>query len=735
VVAFYESRQFRRPSQMKDIWYVPGLLLLGLMVLASLFVSLRMGDHHISPQTLDRLRAWKNVIGDGMLLPVFMILLGRYRLGQKIDLREEELYESEQGLLRKTYGLEQSVKERTAELSAEIEERHRADLLNRSRNQVLEMLAKNEPLDPTLKVLLATITGQRSVWGSALHQVEREILRLRASVGVPEMLMEHLQQIDAAFLDAPEAAALRRGGIYTIENTLQERTPWRQLLSANGISSVWSIPFFAPEGNIIGIVTVYSRLRANPGERDLALLEMVCSMATLVFEHQRLHQQLLLFAYHDVLTGVPNRRLGEERLEVAIARSKAQEDQVAVLWIDLDRFKYINDTHGHPIGDLVLQQIASRLSGRLRGGDTVARMGGDEFMIILSGVQSRESAEQTASELHRIVTAPLSIGGVDLKITVSIGISLYPADGQTAEQLKQNADNAMYQAKFEHVRTRSFTPVLGMEASALRELKEELTSALQNGGYEIDYQPQCTVDGTIVKFEALLRFRHPRLGTIPPARFVPIAEEMGLIVPLGEWVLRNICQQSVEWQRQGLDPMPIAVNISALQFARRDFAEGVGAILIETGLNPKLLELEVTESVVMKDHVESSRQLEYLSNLGIRIAIDDFGTGYSSLSYLHQLPIDVLKIDRSFVEKITEVEGTRPIVDAVISMAHTLGLSVVAEGVETLEQLLLLEQSHCDTMQGYFFSPALRAEEAAACLVNRRCEEYGDACDLKGMAS
>jgi EAL domain-containing protein (putative c-di-GMP-specific phosphodiesterase class I) len=349
-------------------------------------------------------------------------------------------------------------------------------------------------------------------------------------------------------------------------------------------------------------------------------------------------------------------------------------------------------------------------------------MGGDEFMVILERIGCRESAEKTAAELHRIVAEPMLINGLELSIEASIGISLYPTDGETAEHLKQNADHAMYKAKFEHVGTRSFSPIMEMETSALRELREELTRALQNDGFEINYQPQYKSDGCIVGFEALLRFRHSRLGTIPPSKFIPIAEEMGLIVPLGDWVLRNVCRQSVEWQRRGYEPLPIAVNISPLQFARTDFAEGVAEILAETGLDPALLELELTESLVMKDVFESARQLRYLNQIGISIAIDDFGTGYSSLSCLHQLPINVLKIDRSFIEKLTDEEGTRPIVESVISMAQTLGLRVVAEGVETLEQLKVLRQNNCDRMQGYFFAPALSPEEAVHLLMNRRCD-------------
>jgi diguanylate cyclase (GGDEF)-like protein len=468
MTAFFESNRFRRPSQMRDRWYLPGLILCLVVACASTFLSLRMRD--ASASAAGEYVRWKLLLGDVVFLPVLMIVLGRYRLGRQIERREAALYEIEQGLRQKTHGLE---------------------LLNRGRNRVLEMMAKNESLQATVKVLVATVTEQRSVWCAALHQLEGDALLLRGSVGVPEMLMDHLQRIKADFADAPEAAALQSGQAYMIEDTQQQRTPWRQLLAANGICSAWAVPFFTPEDEAVGVMTIYSRLRALPTSRDMELLDMVCSMAALVFEHQRLHQQLLLYAYHDVLTGLPNRRLGEERLEVAIAQSRRDGSQVAVLWIDLDDFKHVNDTHGHPLGDLVLQETAARLSKRLRSSDTVARMGGDEFMVILSGVQDHESAEQTAADLHQIVTQPLAFDQVDLNIAISIGISMFPEDGETAEQLKQNADMAMYQAKNEHVGTRSFSPVIGLGAAEVRDLKEELTRALHTDGFDIDYQPQC----------------------------------------------------------------------------------------------------------------------------------------------------------------------------------------------------------------------------------------------------
>ncbi len=697
---FFRSKRFRRPSRLRDRYSLSILSLLLLLTLASFLVSRQMGREQVQTQNL---LTWETRLDDGALLLLLIFVWCGYRLRKQIYSQEARLDDVEQELRREKHGLEQRVRERTVELRAEVDERRRADLLNRGRNQILEMLEKNEDIHAILKVLVETVTEQRSTWLATLHQLQKGALELRASVGIPEVLMERLQHIEANFLDAPEAASLQRQGTYILENTTQQRTPWSQLLLANRIYSAWSAPFFSPDGVAIGAITTYALLVSKPTARDLELLEMACSMAALIFEHQRLQQELLHHAYHDVLTNLPNRRLGEDRLGVAITRAKRNQTQVAVLWADLDHFKEINDTYGHPTGDRVLQEVARRLSQRLREADTVARMGGDEFMIVLENTQGCKNTEEIAAKLHGVVAQPLLIDAMEFNITASIGISIFPTDGETVEDLKQNADHAMYRAKFERTGTCSYSPAMSAEALELRELREELTLALHKNGYEIDYQPQCNPNGSIVAFEALLRFRHPRLGTVPPSKFIPIAEETQLIVPLGSWVLRHVCLQNMEWQRMGYT-VPIAVNISAIQFARKDFADSVAAILAETGLDPALLELELTESMVMKDFSESARQMNSLHQLGIRIAIDDFGTGYSSLSCLHRLPIDVLKIDRSFIEKLTEVEGTRPIVEAVISMGHTLGLRVVAEGVETSEQSVVLRESDCDLIQGYFFS-------------------------------
>ncbi len=562
----------------------------------------------------------------------------------------------------------------------------------------------------------------QSTWTCAVHSLAPGSLKLTASSRLNDKIKQHLKSISTSFAGAPESTALTSGQPYLVEDLGAVRTPWSELLRANGLQSVWSAPFFASDSAPLGTLSVYTLLQWKPSSADMEMLEMALHMAALVLERNRLQTQLMDHAYHDSLTGLPNRRLARDRIANAISRSARTSQGMAVLWIDLDRFKQINDQYGHPVGDAVLQQTARRLTARLRSSDTLARMGGDEFMAVVEGTCSREESEALARELLETLAHPMQIDELELVISASIGVSLYPEDGQTGDILSQHADQAMYAAKFGCSGVRVFSSEMDREPAERRELEAELNYALENGGFTVAYQPLCLPNGALHGFEALLRFCSPRLGNVPPCDFIPIAEETQLIVPLGEWVLRECCRQGREWQDAGHPASSIAVNISALQFARDDFADTVAQILEVTGYPAEKLVLELTESIVMHDFTESARQMERLKRLGVRIAIDDFGTGYSSLSYLHRLPIDVLKIDRSFMETLNDADGTGPIVEAVLSMAHTLGLRVVAEGVETAEQLDRLRQSGCDVIQGYFFSPPVPSDSAAGFLRAARLE-------------
>jgi diguanylate cyclase (GGDEF)-like protein len=626
---------------------------------------------------------------------------------RRAALQDQQHASIEGELRRERNSLEQRIEARTAELRSEIVERHRAQQLNLGRNRLLEMLTREEPVDSVLNTLVEVVATDRSSFCCALHLIESDALVMKASHGMPTSLLRSLKQLTIDMTDCPEARALRDHAPQVLSDLTKERKPWPHLLNAHGVQSLWSVPIYAAEGSPLGTLTIYSLLRFDPAASDLSLLESHAQTASMALERYRLQEELRRHAYHDNLTGLVNRLRGEEQLESAIRRARRSGERVAVLCLDLDKFKQINDVHGHMAGDAVLREVALRLTGRLRDSDTIARMGGDEFMVVLEGVADKSAAMVVAKQLLDRLKHPVAFQELMLTTAASIGIAISPEDGDTADILKRNADIAMYEAKFGKCGTQAFSSELKSVLLERRELESAMIHSLEHGGFALHYQPQYDINGSLDGFEALLRFSHPVLGNVSPTRLIAVAEESQMIVTLGTWVLREACSQSRRWQLAGFPSVRIAVNISAVQFARPNFAEQVADVLEETGLHAELLELELTESVMVKDFSESITQLERLKRLGVTIAIDDFGTGYSSLSHLHRLPIDKLKIDRSFIQALGERNGTLPIVDSIILMAHRLGIRVLAEGVETADQLTLLREKNCDLLQGYLFSPAI----------------------------
>ena len=427
------------------------------------------------------------------------------------------------------------------------------------------------------------------------------------------------------------------------------------------------------------------------------------------------NEELVHLATHDVLTGLPNRTLLGDRIERALVDADRSGGCFAVLFLDLDRFKVVNDSAGHHVGDALLRAMAHRIHGCLRRSDTLSRLGGDEFVVLLKDLDRPESAADLARKILAALRPAFRIEPHELHMSATVGISLYPGDGTTAEALLTNADAAMYHAKQGGRNTyKFFAPAMNAFAHERLELETGLRRALQEDEFELHYQPKVDVDsGEVVSLEALVRWRHPTRGLVSPAAFIPVAEESGLIGPLGEWVLRTACAQNRAWQDAGLKPMRVAVNVSARQFRQTKLLEFVRSVLEETGLAARYLELELTESTVMSNAEESVRILKSLSDMGVHIAIDDFGTGYSSLAYLKRLPLNVIKVDRSFVTDLARSQDDASIVQAVISMAHSLRLKVIAEGVETREQLDLLKSLGCDQFQGFYYSTPVDAAGAA----------------------
>jgi diguanylate cyclase (GGDEF)-like protein/PAS domain S-box-containing protein len=425
--------------------------------------------------------------------------------------------------------------------------------------------------------------------------------------------------------------------------------------------------------------------------------------------------QMTHAAQHDLVTNLPNRLLLNDRIAQSISLARRQNRRLAVIFLDLDRFKYINDSLGHATGDKLLQSVSKRLLAGLRGSDTVSRQGGDEFVILLSEIADPEDVTTSARKILLLLNAPHSIGEQDLLIGGSIGISVYPADGEDAETLIKNADTAMYRAK-ERGRNnfQFFKAEMNLKAVERQSLEGSLRRAFEREEFLLHYQPKVNLDtGEITGGEALIRWQHPDRGLVPPSQFVPIAEDCGLILQIGRWVLREACSQARAWQNSGLPPLPIAVNVSAVEFRDKGFAERVRTVLSETGLEARYLELELTEGVLMEDAESMVSVLQELKMMGVHLAVDDFGTGYSSLSYLRQFPIDVLKIDQSFVHQITADPDDSKIVSAIINMAKSLKHVVVAEGVETREQRNYLQAQHCAEGQGNLFSRPLAAARFA----------------------
>lgn len=447
-----------------------------------------------------------------------------------------------------------------------------------------------------------------------------------------------------------------------------------------------------------------------------------------ITDRKKAEARISYMALHDALTGLPNRILLQDRLGQAIALASRKERRVAVLMMDLDHFKDVNDTLGHYAGDRLLEAVSVRLKACLRESDVVARLGGDEFVIGLPDVGGNEEMERVAQKVLATLVEPIEIEGHELKISASIGISHYPGDGENAEILLQNADTAMYKAK---ARGRGsyffFTPELNEASQRRQKLGHELHQALERGEFVLYYQPLVSTNlGRITGVEALLRWQHPVQGLISPNEFIPQLEELGLMVEVGHWVLKTACLQLVAWQKEGLGPIRMAVNLSAQQFYRSDIVSAVKEVLRETGLDPRWLELELTENLTLDDSEATIKIMRDLKRIGVSLSLDDFGTGWSSLSYLRRFPLDRIKIDRAFMRDVISQPAAETVVRTIIDLGRDLGLACIAEGVETRQQLEFLQKRKCTEMQGFLYSPAVPAAACSA-LLRSGNRGFGDA--------
>ena len=589
-------------------------------------------------------------------------------------------------------------------------ERALIELREKQLNRVLEMVAANRPLIDTLQQLTASVESHLPGTACAVLLLKQGFLSVECAPRLPdrfrELIAQECLQPQASSKVDPFAALFTKKRFPFLPTLGFELGPAATVISAAGFP--------------LGAILLLQETGAAPALPSEEILRMACRMAGIAIEQRQLADRLAFQAQHDFLTGLPNRFHLLELLEARIADPEAELSGLAVLFIDLDRFKQINDTLGHPVGDRILIEVAERLRAALPSqSDFAARMGGDEFAVVLNGLRSASAALDAARPFLNALRLPYRIDGRELFVTPSIGVSRFPLHGNDAGTLLRRADSAMYTAKNDGKNAVECFVAESEQGGIERlELETALRRALEKSEFELYFQPIVAMDGALEGLEALLAWNHATRGRIPASQFIPLAEETGLIVPIGAWVLNEACRLGARWLEAGWAAKPIAVNMSALQFSRPNFVETVASALASNLYPPRLLELELTESLVLRDIGESIHRMTELRDLGVMMAIDDFGTGYSSLNYLSRLPVNSLKIDQSFLRALEAQPGTLTVIQSIVSLAHQMNLTVVAEGVETLEELELLRAAGCDRAQGHLFCASMRAAEVEKMLAS-----------------
>ena len=592
---------------------------------------------------------------------------------------------------------------RARALRSSRQELERSEEMARRRVAILEMVVTHAPLAQTLAAIAGLPSWRQPGAGAAFWSVAENTLLYQVSADLPE----------------PVTNALRTQSFERVEGRLnlgiEARREIAELARRANLTHSF-VPLQNVTGDALGLLLLFAPNLTPSGEIPEFLPSQMVQLACLAIENTRLYERLAFQAQHDVLTGLPNRLLFQDRVQQALLRAQRNGTKVAVLWFDLDRFKQINDRLGHRIGDELLCEFAQRIRSSLRKSDTAARIGGDEFVVLAADLENTSDFQAVVEKLMQQIRGSMVISGYDLKVSASAGVSLYPDHGLEPAMLMRNADLAMYQAKRAGRDTfRVFQKELSDSLSRRLEIERELRGAIENGEFRLEYQPLIGRHDELTGLEALLRWNSRTLGPVSPAEFIPIAEETGLIPRIGEWVTRTACQEGARWMKQGLEVPCIAVNASGAQLAGGNFPEMVRAALAESGFPPSKLEIEVTETALVGNLESALKQIAGLRQLGIRFAIDDFGTGYSSLNQLRTLTVDSVKVDRSFIKDLELMSGeSATLVRGIVGMAHNLGLSVVAEGVETAGQLVILRSLGCDVSQGFFLHRPLAVSAVEA---------------------
>jgi diguanylate cyclase (GGDEF)-like protein/PAS domain S-box-containing protein len=598
-------------------------------------------------------------------------------------------------------------------------ERDRLQHLEKNRNCVLEMVAENQSIETILTEVARLVEEERPGALCSLLILKDEVLAWASAPSFPPDTMRIFKpfRVLRGTAALPTAEVARSTVFWEDIRTCPFWAERGHFAAQMGIVSCRSTPILSGDGVLLGILALHYKEGQPHDHSDTELVQAAGRLAARALEQRGLNERLEFQARHDSLTALPNRSYFMEILNAALEDASQRSGKLAVLFIDLDRFKQINDILGHGMGDRLLKEVGQRLKRLLTADDLAGRMGGDEFIIVLTRQPDEEAVALAAREFLVALRAPHQIEDNELFVTASIGVAIYPRHGKTVAELLRNADLAMYHAKNSGKNEVEVFRAEDHVASLERlRLENALRRALENQEFELLYQPVVGLNGKVDGLEALLTWRHPIYGTISPKQFIPIAEETGLIIDIGSWVIRRACLEAAGWHKAGHSAARISVNVSALQFERRDFLETVADALALSHLPPDRLELELTESYIMKDLPQAAARLSQIRKLGISIAIDDFGTGYSSLSYLNKLPVDSLKIDQSFLRSLQEPEGSLAVIQSIVRMAHSMNLTVVAEGVETRAELDLVRVLGCDKVQGHVYGPARRREDVEALL-------------------
>jgi diguanylate cyclase (GGDEF)-like protein/PAS domain S-box-containing protein len=598
-----------------------------------------------------------------------------------------------------------------------IEIRRRGTVINGRRIvvNVVRDITANKRIEQTirhhaLQQSLIAAFGQQALAGNGLDElVERAIAVVVAGLDVP---------FTALLQDTPPDRLLVRAGAGWdagwVGGTVAAA---RELVAAHGLQPGLEVPVLGAHAHY-GMLGAWSREPRRYTPENQSFLQSLANILATAMDRHATETRLTYMAQFDALTGLPNRSLFLDRFAQTLSQARRHQWLVGAVFVDLDRFKRVNDTLGHACGDTLLMQVARRLEACVRSGDTVGRLSGDEFALVLSNLARPDDAAVVVQKVLTALAHPCRLEGQDVYTSASLGIALYPADGDDPDTLLRNADTAMYRAK-ERGRNgyQFYLPQMNERAAERLRLETELRGALDRAELVLHYQPKASLaTGRITGFEALLRWQHPQRGLVPPMEFIPVLEDTGLIVPVGDWVVRTVCRQLAAWRAQGLPLRPVAINLSARQFQQKDLDRGIVSLLHETGVDAGLLEFELTESLLMHDAREAALVLARLKAAGVRLSVDDFGTGYSSLARLKGFALDTLKIDRAFIRDLGTEADDGSIALAVIRLAHSLGLTVVAEGVETAGQAAFLQAHGCDELQGYWFARPLAAHDAMQAL-------------------